>query len=59
MLEALADADPSRLRADLQRVDALMRAWIGALDQRRDASVTPDGVRTGRRMAAAGQVLSA
>jgi hypothetical protein len=59
MLEALADADPSRLRADLEHVDALMRAWIGALDQRRDASVTPDGVRTGRRTAAAGQALSA
>jgi hypothetical protein len=59
MLEALADADPSRLRADLESVDALIRAWIGALDQRRDASATPDGVRTCRSITAAGQALSA
>jgi hypothetical protein len=59
MLEALTHADPSGLRADLGRVDALIRAWIGALDQRRDASATPDGVRRGRPMTAPGRALSA
>jgi hypothetical protein len=59
MLEALTHADPSGLRADLGRVDALIRAWIGALDQRRDASATPDGASTSRPMTAPERALSA
>jgi hypothetical protein len=59
LLQALTHADPDRLRADLERVDALIRAWISALDQRRDASATPDGVRTSRPMTAVRQALSA